>query len=148
MLWSLLVLVLTVAQVRTTIVQSLSSSFAVVLGGYGPGYTELAMVEVVKHDKVCKNVIADIPPALARFLGDVSGLAEFVDNKVMFCRHSSCWRLDLLTNTWSGAASLHRERDQAASVALGDRMMVLGGQGLDSTGLATSEVEIYHTKND
>ena len=75
-------LVLTVAQVRTTIVQSLSSSFAVVLGGYGPGYTELAMVEVVKHDKVCKNVIADIPPALARFLGDVSGLAEFVDNKV------------------------------------------------------------------
>ena len=68
--------------------------------------------------------------------------------QVMFCRHSSCWRLDLLTNTWSRAASLHRERDQAASVALGDRMMVLGGQGLDSTGLATSEVEIYHTKND
>ena len=75
-------LVLTVAQVRTTIVQSLSSSFAVVLGGYGPGYTELAMVEVVKHDKVCQEIIADIPPALARFLGDVSGLAEFVDNKV------------------------------------------------------------------
>ena len=76
------VLVFTVAQIQSTIVQSLSSSYAVVLGGYGPGYSELAMVEVVKHDKVCKEVIADIPPALARFLGDVSGLAEFVDNKV------------------------------------------------------------------
>ena len=53
-----------------------------VLGGYGPGYSELSMVEVVRHDKVCRNLIADIPPALARFLGDVSGLAEFVDNKV------------------------------------------------------------------
>ena len=70
------------AQSQSTIVQSLSSSYAVGLGGYGPGYSELAMVEVVKHDKVCKEVIADIPPALARFLGDVSGLAEFVDNKV------------------------------------------------------------------
>ena len=54
-----------------------------VLGGYGPGYTELSMVEVVRHDRVCRNVISDIPPALARFLGDVSGLAEFVDDKVI-----------------------------------------------------------------
>ena len=75
-------LVLSLDQIRTTIVQSLSSSYAVVLGGYGPGYSELSMVEVVKHDKVCRNIISDIPPALARFLGDVSGLAEFVDNKV------------------------------------------------------------------
>ena len=51
-----------VAQIQSTIVQSLSSRYAVVLGGYGPGYSELAMVEVVKHDKVCQEIIADIPP--------------------------------------------------------------------------------------
>ena len=76
------VLVLTVVDIQAKIVQSLSSRYAVVLGGFGPGYTELSMVEVVTHDGVCGDVIADIPPALARFLGDVSGLAEFVDNKV------------------------------------------------------------------
>ena len=66
----------------------------------------------------------------------------------MFCRHSSCWRLDLSTNRWTRAASLHQERDQAASLALGDRMMVLGGQGRGEGGLVTSQVEIYHTNND
>ena len=76
------VLLLSVDHIQSTIVQSLSSRYAVVLGGYGPGYSELSMVEVVRHDKVCRNLIADIPPALARFLGDVPGLAEFVDNKV------------------------------------------------------------------
>ena len=86
-LWELFVilvsvLVLTVVDIQAKIVQSLSSRYAVVLGGFGPGYTELSMVEVVTHDGVCGDVIADIPPALARFLGDVSGLAEFVDNKV------------------------------------------------------------------
>ena len=78
-------------------------------------------MEVVKHDKVCHNVVSDIPPALARFLGDVSGLAEFVGEKVgdvpryyliscvqvMFCRHAACWNLDLINNTWARAASLH-----------------------------------------
>ena len=39
------------------IVQSLSSNYALVLGGYGPGYKELRKVEVVKHNKVCPNVI-------------------------------------------------------------------------------------------
>ena len=39
------------------IVQSLSSRYAIVLGGYGPGYSELKRVEVVKHDKVCQNAI-------------------------------------------------------------------------------------------
>ena len=39
------------------IVQSLSSNYALVLGGYGPGYEELRKVEVVKHNKVCPNVI-------------------------------------------------------------------------------------------
>ena len=65
----------------------------------------------------------------------------------MFCRHSACWRLDLTTNTWSRAASLGEERDQAASLALGDgRMMVVGGQG--GTELATTQVEIYSASND
>ena len=39
------------------IVQSLSSNYALVLGGYGPGYEELRKVEVVKHNKVCPDVI-------------------------------------------------------------------------------------------
>ena len=39
------------------IVQTLSSNYAIVLGGYGPGYEELRQVEVVKHDRVCPNII-------------------------------------------------------------------------------------------
>ena len=39
------------------IVQSLSSNYGLVLGGYGPGYEELREVEVVRHNKVCPNVI-------------------------------------------------------------------------------------------
>ena len=39
------------------IVQSLSSNYALVLGGFGPGYEELRKVGVVKHNKVCPNVI-------------------------------------------------------------------------------------------
>ena len=39
------------------IVQSLSSSYAIVLGGYGPGYEELRSVEIVKHDEVCQDAI-------------------------------------------------------------------------------------------
>merc|ERR1712032_503799 len=69
----------------TSIVQTLSSRYAIVLGGYGPGYTELSQVEIVTHNRVCHNVVSEVPPALARFLGDTSGLAEFVDDKVMFC---------------------------------------------------------------
>ena len=91
----------------STIVQTLSSDYAIVLGGYGPGYSELSQVEIVTHDQVCHGVVSDIPPALARFLGDVSGLAEFVSDQVMFCRHSACWRLNLRNNTWNRAASLH-----------------------------------------
>ena len=39
------------------IVQTLSSRYGLVLGGYGPGYKELREVEVVRHDKVCSGVI-------------------------------------------------------------------------------------------
>lgn len=39
------------------IVQTLSSNYALVLGGYGPGYEELLQVEVVKHDKACSGLI-------------------------------------------------------------------------------------------
>ena len=76
--------ILTVNPSYSTIVQTLSSRYAMVLGGYGPGYTELSQVEVVTHNKICHGVVADIPPALARFLGDVSGLAEFVEDKVNY----------------------------------------------------------------
>ena len=39
------------------IVQTLSSKYGLVLGGYGPGYKEMRQVEVVRHDKVCPGVI-------------------------------------------------------------------------------------------
>ena len=39
------------------IVQSLSSNYGLVLGGYGPGYEELRKIEVVRHNKVCPEVI-------------------------------------------------------------------------------------------
>ena len=44
-------------QYVTVCFQSLSSRYAVVLGGYGPGYQELKEVEVVKHNKVCQGAI-------------------------------------------------------------------------------------------
>ena len=108
------------------IVQSLSSNYGLVLGGYGPGYEELRKVEVVKHNKVCPDAIrqvwsdemhnwrsgiifefvqllasflikacpykfifsSDVPMENRRFLGDISGMAEFVGNdSVIFCRH-------------------------------------------------------------
>lgn len=130
-----------------SIVQTLSSEYAIVLGGYGPGYTELSQVEIVTHNKVCHNVVSEVPPAMARFLGDTSGLAEFVDDKVMFCRHATCWRLDLRNNTWSRSASLHAERDQAASVSLGARMAVIGGRGPQG-GPAASQLELYDPVED
>ena len=39
------------------IVQSLSSNYGLVLGGYGPGYEELKEVDVVRHNKVCPDVV-------------------------------------------------------------------------------------------
>ena len=39
------------------IVQSLSSNYGLVLGGYGPGYEELREVDVVRHNKVCPDVV-------------------------------------------------------------------------------------------
>jgi len=149
-IWTGSILSILVSTTSSTIVQTLSSRYAVVLGGYGPGYTELSHVEVVKHDGVCNGSISDIPPAMARFLGDVSGLAEFVGEQIMFCRHSSCWRLDLRSNTWTRAASLKFERDQAASVSLGEEMVVIGGQGptRSKDGLITNQVELYNSTDD
>ncbi len=40
------------------VVQRLSSRYALLLGGYGPGYEELNEVEVVKHDRVCQGAVA------------------------------------------------------------------------------------------
>ena len=42
-----------------------------------------------------------------------------------------------------------KERDQAASVSLGDRMLMIGGQGADGEGGVTaSEVELYDPAED
>ena len=115
------------------VVQSLSSNYGIVLGGYGwvffskkkyvvhilfhisyksfflnlrPGYKELREVEVVKHDKICSGVIKDVPTESGRFLGDISGMAEYLNGSVIFCRHKSCWRLDVARNSWSKVIEL------------------------------------------
>ena len=78
-----------------------------------PGYKELREVEVVKHDKICSGVIKDVPTESGRFLGDISGMAEYLNGSVIFCRHKSCWRLDVARNSWSKVSELlriiHRE---------------------------------------
>ena len=68
---------------------------------FRPGYKELREVEVVKHDKICSGVIKDVPTESGRFLGDISGMAEYLNGSVIFCRHKSCWRLDVARNSWS-----------------------------------------------
>jgi len=70
--------------------------------------------------------------------------------QIMFCRHSSCWRMDLRRNIWERAASLKFERDQAASVSLGDQMVVIGGQGPSRSegGIVTNQVEVYNATKD
>ena len=82
------------------VVQTLSSRYGLVLGGYGPGYKDLRQVEVVRHDRVCSGAIKDVPAESGRFLGDVSGMAEYVNGSVIFCRHSSCWNLNVARNSW------------------------------------------------
>ena len=57
---SLAIVVMLFAQTSVAvpfIVQSLSSNYGLVLGGYGPGYEELRKVEVVRHNKVCPDVV-------------------------------------------------------------------------------------------
>ena len=57
---SLAIVVILFAQTSVAvpfIVQSLSSNYGLVLGGYGPGYEELRKVEVVRHNKVCPDVV-------------------------------------------------------------------------------------------
>ena len=53
----LLSLLLPTSSATPFIVQQLSSSYAIVLGGYGPGYTEMRQIDVVKHNKVCNQSI-------------------------------------------------------------------------------------------
>ena len=60
MKWTIAIIVSILAQFASSvpfIVQTLSSRYGLVLGGYGPGYKELREVEVVRHDKVCSDVI-------------------------------------------------------------------------------------------
>ena len=42
----------------------------------------------------------DVPLERTRFLGAISGMAEYVNGSVIFCRHSSCWRLNVAKNEW------------------------------------------------
>lgn len=128
------------------IVQTLSSRYAIVLGGYGPGYKEEGTVDVVKHDKVCSGVLKDVPKKLSRYLGDLSGMAEYVDDSVMFCRDSSCWKLDIFKNKWTKVGGFLTERNRAASAAVGGNMIVLGGVGNDGSDLINFEV-FNSTKN-
>ena len=48
------------------------------------------------------NFYSNVPRELGRFLGDVSGMAEYVTSResVLFCRHSSCWMLRMGPNKW------------------------------------------------
>ena len=42
----------------------------------------------------------DVPMERTRFLGAISGMAEYVNGSVIFCRHSSCWKLNVIKNQW------------------------------------------------
>jgi len=68
-----------------------------------------------------------------------------VDDKVIYCRHASCWSLTLPFNKWVPAASLHIERDQAASVSLPGAMVVIGGIGRAEV---AQMLEVYNTTLD
>ena len=46
-------------------------------------------------------VFSDVPEKSGRFLGDKSGMAEFVNDSVLYCRHANCWKLDVIRNKWS-----------------------------------------------
>ena len=126
------------------------STYLLILVGFfcflnRPGYKELRHVEVVKHDKVCSGVIKDVPVESGRFLGDVSGMAEYVNGSVVFCRHSSCWRLDVARNSWQKVGGFQTIRDRASSLTVGDQMLVLGGR--DPTGSDLISFEVYDEKD-
>lgn len=129
-----------------TIVQSFSSRYGLVLGGYGPSYKELQTTEAISHAGICSGVLSDVPSQQSRFLGDVSGLAEYSDLGVIFCRHTECSILDLTANKWRQTDSLMYERSQAASVEIGGTMVVVGGTTDDSD--ATGALEIYDTETE
>uniref|UniRef100_A0A0K2U3G8 Uncharacterized protein n=2 Tax=Lepeophtheirus salmonis TaxID=72036 RepID=A0A0K2U3G8_LEPSM len=122
------------------VVQTLSSNYALILGGYGGKYKEILSVEVVKHDKVCGSAISDIPPTKGRFLGDKSGLAETINDEVIFCRHRQCWMLDIYENKWKQISGFSTTRIGAASATVDNKMIILGGKGKNDSELITFEV--------
>jgi len=136
-----------------TIVQSFSSRYGLVMGGYGPGSKELQSTEAISHAGICSGVLSDVPSQQSRFLGDVSGLAEYSDLGVIFCRHTECSILNLKSNKWRQTDSLKYERSQASSVEIGGSMVVVGGatDQSDPTGaleVFDNEKEEWTLRND
>jgi hypothetical protein len=129
-----------------TIVQSFSSRYGLVMGGYGPSYKELQSTEAISHAGICSNVLSDLPSQQSRFLGDVSGLAEYSDLGVIFCRHTECSILDLKANKWRQTDSLKYERSQASSVEIGGTMVVVGGTTDNSD--PTGALEVFDTEKE
>ncbi len=74
------------------VVQTLSSRYAIILGGYAYQYEELSEVDIVRHDKVCHNVIrwvhgcvrlkiqgGRVTQIFAKILGGVNALLDQID---------------------------------------------------------------------
>ena len=94
------------------------------------------------------NNCRDVPEENGRFLGAVSGMAEAVNNTVVFCRHASCWRLDVLRNRWHKVGGFTTQRVRAASVALNNQVIVLGGRDDGANGMDIVGFEIFDSASD
>ena len=101
-------------------------------------------------------------------MGAVSGMAEYVNGSVIYCRHKSCWQLNVIYNKWKKVTwflkqqnlktkdfylssfkvgGFQVQRDRAASVSVGDQMIVMGGRANNGTELLGFEVYNEGTKS-
>ena len=53
---------------------------------------------------------------------------------------SSCWKLNILRNKWKKVGGFQTGRFRAASVAVNDKMIVLGGRDVDGLDIIGFEV--------
>ena len=51
--------------------------------------------------------------------------------KLNFLNNSSCWNLNVAKNEWKKVGGFQTERFRAASVAVNNKMIVLGGRDVD-----------------